>query len=45
MTIWEGLLIIGVYVAFLWWAQETMYDACEECNYDCSQGRNCPRRK
>lgn len=42
MTIWEGLLILGVFGVIVWWARNAVFDACEECNYDCKQGRECP---
>lgn len=45
MTIWEILTIIIAAGAVGWWAHSAVFDACEECNYDCNQGRDCPNRK
>jgi len=45
MTLLEVLLYVGVFVVIVWWAARANFDACDECNYDCRQGRDCPNRK
>ena len=45
MTIWEILILIAVAGVIIWWAHTAVFDACEKCNYDCRQGRDCPHRK
>jgi hypothetical protein len=45
MTLLEVLLYVGVFVVIVWWAANANFDACDECNHDCRQGRDCPNRK
>lgn len=45
MTYWEIFIMIGVAAVVIWWAHTAVFDACEECTYDCKQGRNCPNKK
>jgi len=44
MTLLEVLLYVGVFVVIVWWAWAANFDACDECNHDCNQGRDCPAR-
>jgi uncharacterized membrane protein YwzB len=41
----EIIITVGVFVVIVWWAASANFDACDECNYDCRQGRDCPARK
>jgi hypothetical protein len=45
MTLAEILIPIAVLIGAIWWAFTGNWGACEECNYNCRQGRNCPLRK
>ena len=45
MNIAEIFITIGLFVGAIWWARTANFDACEGCNYDCNQGRDCPSKK
>jgi hypothetical protein len=45
MNISEILITVGLFVGALWWVWVADWDACEKCDYDCNQGRDCPERK
>ena len=38
------IVTILVFVVIAWWALTANFDACDECNHNCRQGRDCPRR-
>jgi hypothetical protein len=45
MNITEILITIGLFAGAIWWACTANFDACDECNYDCNQGRDCPAKE
>jgi len=45
MNISEILITVGLFAGAIWWAWTANWDACDSCDYDCDQGRNCPARK
>jgi hypothetical protein len=45
MNITEIIITIGLFAGAIWWAWTANWDACNSCDYDCDQGRNCPARK
>jgi hypothetical protein len=44
MTIFEILIIIAVFAVVVWWANNANFTPCENCTYDCEQGRRCHER-
>ena len=39
-----SLFVVGL-VAVIWWVMSANFSSCDECDHNCNQGRNCPRRK
>lgn len=44
MTFLEIIIYAAVFAIVVWWALNANFAPCDECDYDCRQGRDCPKK-
>jgi hypothetical protein len=44
MSIWEILLHVAVFAVLVWWAANANFSPCDECDFECRQGRDCNKK-
>lgn len=45
ISIWEVITAFALLLLAMWVASKLEFRGCDECTYDCNQGRDCPNKE